>query len=83
MCILALRRVCVRTCARARLQLTYVAMAILRKQSQFLIYIAFVRGACDDYIFVSLVLFTISTTWFDDIDNNHSILSYYPISMTR
>ena len=35
MCILALRRVCVR--ARARLQLTYVAMAILRKRSQFMI----------------------------------------------
>ena len=41
MCILALCRVyvctCVRTCARARLQLTYVAMAILRKRSQFMI----------------------------------------------
>ena len=40
--------------------------------------IAFVRGARDDYIFMSLVLFTISTTWFNDIDNNHSILSCYP-----
>ena len=50
--------------ARARLQLTYVAMAILRKQSQLMILliIAFVRGARDDYIFMSLVLFTISTT---------------------
>ena len=43
MCILALRRVCVcvSRCvysrARARLQLTYVAMAILRKRSQFMI----------------------------------------------
>ena len=37
-----------------------------------------VRGARDDYIFMSLVLFTISTTWFNDIDNNHSILSCYP-----
>ena len=44
MCILALCRVCVRVyvCVRAlmshaRLQLTYVAMAILRKRSQFMI----------------------------------------------
>ena len=37
MCILALRRVCVCTRAWARLQLTYVAMAILRKRSQFMI----------------------------------------------
>ena len=37
MCTLALCRVYVRTCARARLQLTYVAMAILRKRSQFMI----------------------------------------------
>ena len=40
--------------------------------------IAFVRGARDVYIFMSLVLFTISTTWSNDIDNNHSILSCYP-----
>ena len=79
MCILALRRVCVRVCARARLQLTYVVMAILRKRSRscFSINIAFVRGARDDYFFMSLVLFTIGTTWFNDIDNNHSILSCY------
>ena len=40
MCILALCRVCVCTRAlmsHARLQLTYVAMAILRKRSQFMI----------------------------------------------
>ena len=30
-------------------------------------------GARDDYIFMSLVLFTISTTWSNDIDNNHSV----------
>ena len=41
MCILALRRVCVHTCARARLQLTYVAMAIIRKQSQFMIHLKY------------------------------------------
>ena len=88
MCILASCRVCVcvYACVRAlmshtRLQLNYVAMAILRKRSQFMIYsrnIAFVRGARDDYVFMSLVLFIISTTWFNDIDNNHSILSGYP-----
>ena len=46
MCILALCRVCVCVCvyvcvralkSHARLQLTYVAMAILRKRSQFMI----------------------------------------------
>ena len=38
MCILGLCRVTfVRTCTRARQQLTYVAMAILRKRSQFMI----------------------------------------------
>ena len=40
---------------------------------------AFVRSARDDYIFMSLVLFTISTTWFNDIDNNHSIQFYHAI----
>ena len=29
-------------------------------------------------IFMSFVLLTISTTWFNNIDNNHSILSCYP-----
>ena len=28
---------------------------------------------------MSLVLFTISTTWFNDIDNNHSIQFYHAI----
>ena len=39
MCILGLCRVYVRACVRvrARLQLTYVAMAILRKRSQYMI----------------------------------------------
>ena len=41
--------------------------------------IAFVRGARDVYIFMSLVLFTISTTWFNDIDNIIIIQVYHAI----
>ena len=38
-----------------------------------------VRGARDVYIFMSLVLFTISTTWFNDIDNIIIIQFYHAI----
>ena len=66
MCILAYV-VC--TCARAGM----FAVNLSRYNT------AFVRSARDDSIFMSLVLFTISTTWFNDIDNNHSIQFYHAI----
>ena len=79
MCILALRRVCV--CTYVRAGTSAVNLRRYGNTPQTITIhdlVEILRGTRDDYIFMSLVLFTISTAWFNDIDNNHSILSCYP-----
>ena len=83
MCILALCRVCVCTYARAGTSAVNLRRYGNTPQTITIhdlveILLLCAAHATITFYFMSLVLFTISTTWFNDIDNNHSILSCYP-----
>ena len=85
MCILALCRVCVCTYVRAGTSAVNLRRygntpqtITIHNLVEILLLCAAHATIMYDYIFMSLVLFTISSTWFNDIDNNHSILSCHP-----
>ena len=86
MCILALCRVCVCVCVCVRVcarpHVTRTSAVNLRRygntpQTITIHDLVEISLLCAAHA-TSLVLFIISTTWFNDIDNNHSILSCYP-----